>query len=389
MKGGATLVGVAAAVFSLWSAAAFSQAATPAPQDDDGWLRRKLIDPEDGKLDASAFLESAYGFVPVATIITDPAVGYGGGLGLVFIQPDKDATGKFARPDITAVAGFATENGTWGAGAMDSRNWRDGRLKTLGGAFYASANLEFFGDPNGAAGDTPLKYNLLTYGAVAEARNKIGESQGWLGLRYIAAKVDTTFDMGNLVPGIDPRDYEQTLSGLTPLVSYDSRNNIFTPTEGTFAEASFAVFSESIGSDRDFEIATLTGIWYHPIGEKFNFGIKSDLSASFDGTPFYLRPYAQLRGLQSLRLQGENAFDLEAEVRWQGWTRWSLLAFAGGGSAWQGFTDFDRARSVATGGVGIRYLVARKFGLHMGFDIAFGPDDPIIYFQFGSAWFRP
>jgi hypothetical protein len=33
--------------------------------------------------------------------------------------------------------------------------------------------------------------------------------------------------------------------------------------------------------------------------------------------------------------------------------------------------------------------LARLFGLHMGLDVGFGPDDPIIYLQVGSAWFRP
>ena len=28
-------------------------------------------------------------------------------------------------------------------------------------------------------------------------------------------------------------------------------------------------------------------------------------------------------------------------------------------------------------------------GMHVGFDIGFGPDQPIFYFQLGSAWFRP
>jgi len=27
-------------------------------------------------------------------------------------------------------------------------------------------------------------------------------------------------------------------------------------------------------------------------------------------------------------------------------------------------------------------------GLHMGLDVAFGPDEPAIYIQFGSAWLR-
>jgi hypothetical protein len=25
----------------------------------------------------------------------------------------------------------------------------------------------------------------------------------------------------------------------------------------------------------------------------------------------------------------------------------------------------------------------------MGLDVAFGPDDPALYVQFGNAWFRP
>jgi hypothetical protein len=44
---------------------------------------------------------------------------------------------------------------------------------------------------------------------------------------------------------------------------------------------------------------------------------------------------------------------------------------------------------VVAGGGGIRYLLARKFGLHYGVDVARGPEDWAIYFQFGSAWSRP
>ncbi|HSL71037.1 MAG TPA: hypothetical protein VK864_12400, partial [Longimicrobiales bacterium] len=103
----------------------------------------------------------------------------------------------------------------------------------------------------------------------------------------------------------------------------------------------------------------------------------------------YLRPYVQLRGIQSLRLQGNNLAQAEIELRWQRWGRFSLVAFAGAGAVWRDLDDFDGERSTATGGAGLRYLAARLFGLHLGFDVAFGPDDPILYVQFGSAWFRP
>ena len=47
-------------------------------------MKEMLTDPEDGKVDASEWLSTAKGFFPVVTIITEPAVGYGAGLMLMF-----------------------------------------------------------------------------------------------------------------------------------------------------------------------------------------------------------------------------------------------------------------------------------------------------------------
>src|SRR5262245_50166828 len=124
---------------------AWADESVPAKPTEEGW-RAKFVDPTDGKFDASTFLESAYGFVPIGSIITDPAVGYGGALGLIFVQPtgESSPTGK-GPPNLSVAGVLATENGTWGAAVGDSRNWRAGTMKTLAGAAYASANLEFFG----------------------------------------------------------------------------------------------------------------------------------------------------------------------------------------------------------------------------------------------------
>ena len=48
--------------------------------------KMSVIDPEDGALDLSAFLKSPAGFFPVPIIITEPAVGYGGGAALIFFH---------------------------------------------------------------------------------------------------------------------------------------------------------------------------------------------------------------------------------------------------------------------------------------------------------------
>lgn len=386
-----SMAAIALLMTGCGSAALAAEAATEeseAPRKES--LREKFVDPEDGKFDLSQFLATAYGFVPIGSIITDPAVGYGGALGLIFVQPNADSdTGRPLRPNLAAAAGFATENGSWGAGAGHSGLWQSGSLKTLVGGFYGSVNLEFFGDGNVELDDASLGYNLLMWGTVGEADWKIGESPVWAGLRFLYADVTTEFDLENLLPEIEPLERDQRLSALTPILSYDSRDNIFTPTRGTYAEASVALFREALGGDSDLEISTLMGFWYHPLNSDLIFGVRGDFVASSGDVPFYLRPYVQLRGIQSLRLQGENMAQTEIELRWQRWGRYSLVAFAGGGAVWKGLDDFDNERSTATGGIGMRYLAARLFGLHMGLDIGFGPDDPILYIQFGSAWFRP
>ena len=50
----------------------------------------KMRDPVDGQFDISGFLDTAYGFVPIAMPITEPAVGYGAGVGLVCAADDPD-----------------------------------------------------------------------------------------------------------------------------------------------------------------------------------------------------------------------------------------------------------------------------------------------------------
>ena len=54
----------------------------------------------------------------------------------------------------------------------------------------------------------------------------------------------------------------------------------------------------------------------------------------------------------------------------------------GGGQAY-GVVD---TQSAVAKGAGFRYLIARGFGMHMGLDVAQGPDDTAIYIQFGGAW---
>lgn len=351
----------------------------------------KFVSAEDGWFDVSSFLDEKFGFLPMAMPITEPAVGYGLGGGLVFL--DKPIGGDktdFARPNITAGFGFATENGTWGAGAGDMRSWLDNRLQTLAALFRASVNLDYYGigdDP--VLENDPLRYNLDVTGGIVQGKYQLGESRFLAGLGFAYASVDVSFVAPEGTPGTPDFVSESTLGGLLPSLTYDTRDNIFTPTNGLYVEASAAVFRDSFGSDEDFERGQIIVMSFHPLGERLFFGVRGQASASSSEAPFYLRPYISLRGAPAMRYQGREVAQIEGELRWQCWKRISLVGFTGTGKAWNEFAGVERNQSIVTWGAGFRYEVAREYGIHMGLDVGIGPDDTAIYVQMGSAWMRP
>jgi len=58
---------------------------------------------------------------------------------------------------------------------------------------------------------------------------------------------------------------------------------------------------------------------------------------------------------------------LEGDLRWQlFWKRFSILGFVGAGNAWNDSEQLDNAQGVVSSGGGLRYEVARRYGIHTG-----------------------
>jgi len=351
----------------------------------------KFRSPEDGWFDVSGFLEEKYGFIPIPLIITEPAVGYGGGVGLMFLsKPLPQAEDGLGRPNITAVGGFGTENGTYGAFAGDMRYWLDQHLQTLVGFIYSSANLKYYGvgdDP--ALANDPLKYNLQPKGGTARAKCRFDDTRLWAGLSYAFASTEVSFDEPLGIPGQPAFQHKSNVGGFTPSLTFDTRDNFFTPNRGTYLEASAGFFSPTFGADQNFQRASLLAMQFVPLSSTLFLEVRAEGAASFGNEPFYLRPFINLRGAPTLRYQGEEVAQIEIELRWQFWKRFSLVGFLGGGAAWNNLERFNSTQAIMTGGAGFRYEIARAYGLHAGLDIARGPDDTAVYIQIGSAWSRP
>lgn len=349
-----------------------------------------MRDPQDGAFDLSAVLDTTYGFVPLVSPITEPAVGYGAVGALVFVDRNEPVDGQPVRPNLAAVGGFATENGTQGYFGGHIGNWDGGRLRTVIALADADVNLEYFGlgQERDAAGNG-LRYSVSARGGVAGGSYRLGRLPLWLGARYARAQTTVGLREDRESPGVPAADRNLALAALTPALTYDTRDNLFTPTQGLYVDVSAPVFRQSLGSDRDFEMLQLNAMYFHPLGADWHVGIRAAARDSSQQTPFYLRPYVMLRGVQALKYQGERAAEFETEFRWQWSARWSAVAFGGAGMARTEREQRSRTDDVTAGGLGFRYLIARTYGLHLGLDVAWGPDDPVLYVVFGSAWLRP
>ena len=377
---GTIVCGLAFEAFS--STRARSEASTP--QND---ARPTFRHPEDGWFDVSGFLDHSYGFVPIAAPITEPAVGLGAAGALVFIDKQKGGSRRTnTPPNITAVGGLATEDGSDGLFGFDSRHWLDDRLQTILVLGSLNIHLDYYGlGESSPLRNRPLPYELDPFGGKAQVRYRLGSSGAKIGLAYSLAETRIDFDTEGTA-GLPPAEGNSRLGGLTPAFTYDSRNNIFTPTRGIYTEARLGIYSEFLGSDAEYQMADLVLIGYTPLHPRVFAGIRGLGSLSSEATPFYLRPFVYMRGLAALVYQGEQIAQIEAEVRYQFWKRFSVVGFSGVGQAWSASEGETSGEPVTTLGTGCRYEIARDYGLHLGFDVAWGPDEFAFYVQFGSAW---
>lgn len=349
----------------------------------------RFFDPDDGWLDMSGFLDQPNGFVPMFSLITEPAIGTGAMFAPVFIQANEPTPeGKPVRPNIGAVGGFMTEKDSEGYFAAHSGTWMDGKLQTLVAGIDASLNLDFYGFGGGLGGGRSVNYELNTTGGLVEGRYRLGNSPWMVGLRYLYAEVDSTFRVA-LPPGVLAIDLDSKLGGPSAILSYDTRDNIFTPNKGVFAELNATFHDPMFGASSTHQRVDLVGISYHPLRDNLVLGIRGDVNMGFGRTPFYAVPYVSLRGVPALRYQGEVATSVEAELRWRFWKRFSLIAFGGVGASADSWSKIGSDDVIFAGGVGFRYELARRYGLHMGVDVGLSEDDTAVYITFGSAWMRP
>jgi len=369
---------------------AASAAAPLASANEKGSFFDSFRDSDDRRVDLSNWLlERKGGFLLVPIIITEPAVGTGGGAAAVFFREpsQSDASkerGEKLPPNIYGVAAFKTSNGSFGGGIAGSLHFDDDRWRYVGGIMKISMNLDFY--TTGPLGEThKIGYNLDGIASLQEGAYRIADKT-YLSARWVYLDLDNRLSHEGDAAFFTSKELSERSSGAGVGIEHDTRDNTLSPAEGTLAKAIATFYAPAVGSDNRFETYRANAFGYFPFAARWTLGARIDWRAARGDVPFYQLPSIDLRGIAYGRFQNQNVGMLEAELRFRVASRWTVLGFAGAGRDWGRHTGFSDATSETTRGVGFRYTIARKLGLDVGIDWARGPDDNAYYLQVGTAW---
>lgn len=372
---------------------AMGQETAPAPSASPA-SASLFRDADDGRFDMSRWLLDRRGFLPVPIVVTDPAVGTGGGLALAFFhRPTSAATSANANagaarmvvPDIYAGGALRTGNGSKAYAVGASLHFDEDRWRYRGGVAKASFNLGFY-TPGTVRAAQKIDYNVDGVASFQQGFRRLGDRNLYLGLAWIYMDMDIGFEVAADRDRFAPHELATRSSGLGLSLEYDSRDNPFSPSRGWLGMVEGNAYLPGIGSDSAFQSYRAHAYGYWPLGTRLVLGGRVDARWANGEIPFYRLPYIDLRGIGSGRYQDTRAAVLEAELRWNLDRRWALVGFSGAGRTWGRRTSFGAAGSQVSKGAGVRYLIARQLGMQVGVDYAWGPEDNTFYIQVGSAW---
>ncbi|BBO74834.1 hypothetical protein DSCW_22510 [Desulfosarcina widdelii] len=350
--------------------------------------------------DAGDKSRSSGKWLPLPIFLTEPAFGYGLGMALCYIHPHKEGVeteampsmhtpqsvasgrqGQKAPPDITGVAGGYTDNDTWFGAVGHSSSWRQDTIRYAGAATYADVKSTYY------ILDRPLDFDLKGFGILQDLKFRFGDTRFFLGGKLLYLETESTFDFTpDVDTGIAIGDISSENVGIAAALSFDGRDNVFTPNRGQLFDLTAWRYDEAFGGDYNYWSGNLKILSFHQLLPQLVLGLRLEGSAVDGRPPFYAYPWVTMRGIPALRYQGKRVGMAGVELRWDILARWAVLGFAGIGRVCGDDAAFETQDDIVSGGIGGRYLFMPDEGLWLGVDVARGPEDTYTYITVGQAW---
>jgi hypothetical protein len=323
--------------------------------------------------------EGRLGITPFPVIYYTPETSLALGGGVVFTLRDEDETLE-TRPDNLQVMTAYTLNNQFFLMLSPEKYFNEQRGRFFMNIGYLNWPTSFFGIGNesgidpGEVEDLEETYTdesfmlqpWITHAVVADL------SMG-LTLDWKNTHVEDVEEGGMLEQGDITGSDGGVRSGMGPVITWDTRDNLFSPSRGSWHKTWAWIYREWMGSDFDYEYYGLDLRHYRPVNGESVLALQGFMALTSGEVPFNEYPTPLMRGLYENVFIDKNAVAVRAEYRFPinffANGRWGGAVFGAVGDAFPEATTTEDIDLKVAGGVGLRFALNKKEKINVRLDI--------------------
>jgi len=378
------ILGIALLILAL-----SSMSPAPARAGDSFFGERQEQDPVEVLCDPHCpdSLGSDGSWVAIPAVFSTPETGFGGGPAAGYIFPR-----TLARHPSTIFSTFFYTEKKQIISVLAPEVYFAG-----GGRIYATLSYQKFPDsfwgigPETDPGDeenfTPEFFSARLLGQLELAPDLRAGAQ----YLFRGETILETDPGGALATGAVAGSEGGARSGAGLLVTYDTRDNLFSSRSGWFAELSHVTYGGVLGSEHDFSSAGLDLRRFFEVIPSHVVALRLYARSTGGGdVPFQDMPalggQGDMRGFQQGRYRDRTAVYMQAGFRFPLYWRIRGAVFGSAGSVAEGLFDLEAGRMKYAGGGGLRILLnEQRFALRIDYAVGSGSSSG-FYFTTNEAF---
>ncbi len=338
--------------------------------------------------DSSGYVKSSWVVLP--SLFYTPKTGIGGG-GAVRYFPKRHAS---VRPSSISASAVYTAKKQLILSLVPDIFFDGGKKRVFASILFLDFPDLFYGVGNDAPLTDSETYTARTASFLVSGEQEVLPRfslglQGWLRYESVREPESPDTSPGVLFAGELPGSKKGTAVGLGTFFRWDTRNNYFYTSNGTYVRGAVMFFGDAFGGDYKFRRYSLDIRKYFPIGWRHVIALRSYTRAVDGVTPFQLLP--QIGGRELMRGYPEGRYrdnvmqTLQAEYRLLVYGPIGFVTFVSVGDLQPRFSDLGSEKLIFAAGPGLRFLINEE-GLNFRIDYGIGRDGGSFYFTLGEAF---
>jgi outer membrane protein assembly factor BamA len=334
--------------------------------------------------------EDGGSLIPLPVLFYQPETGLG--FGLTAINYYRATQGDtISPPSSVSFLGIYTTKKQLVIAVSTDMFVDEDRWRISSSAAYSKFPTKYWGIGNDTPDSAEEDYTPQALTLKAWPQKKIGE--GWyagVAANIIDRSISEAAKDGSIESGLAPGADDEQSIGLGGSLIRDSRDNRVFPRRGSYHKFLVDLFTDVWFGDNGFGVYTLDLRRYFPVARTHVVALQALGIATSGEPPFDLYPQlggeSLLRGYFQGRYRDRSLLALQGEYRLPLFWRLGAAGFVGFGQVAPDIGGFGLDRFRVGGGAGLRFLLAKREGLNIRADFAFGEGSSGFYLSIGEAF---